>query len=79
MHPAATSTSTRVPTRSDKTGPAGAWEHELAVAQLEAMAFAVDRLSRAVERLSASVVELEARPAADVPVSPGQLRLVVGG
>ena len=79
MHPAGPYTPTNIPARHDNSGPGDAWAHDLAVAQLEAMATAVERLYRAVERLGASVAELEAAPASSVAVSPDQLRLVVNG
>lgn len=50
--------------------PADPWDHELAVAQLEGEALAL-------ERLAAARAAVEAAPAG-VAISPGQLRLVVG-
>lgn len=71
MHPAGPSSKTTLPRRSDNSGsnaPVDPYEHQLSMAQLEAEAAAIERLSRARHD------ELEA---GHVRVSPGQLRLVV--
>jgi hypothetical protein len=78
MHPAGLGTT--VPARSDNSAPrAGpdSYAHDLALAQVEALDRAYAGLERRLERIAVllGVVEGSGAPV----VSPGQLRLVVGG
>lgn len=68
---------------SGPTPPPDLHAHELAVAQLAAAAAAAERLDttyarleRRLDRITASMAAIDSSP---IPVSPGQLRLVIGG
>lgn len=58
----------------DSPEPVDNYEHELAVAQMEATAGVMERLARAYEALDQAGVDLPA----PIAISPAQLRLVVG-